>query len=339
MFNKLYISKSNLINNVNQLKSKHNNIKLCAMVKANAYGVGAKFVVKTLTDFVDFFGVSCVREAEEIEELTNKPILITSALDKEHINTRFSYSCMCLDDVCFLASLNLPIFVHLKVNSGMNRFGICSLKEFEICLNKIKTSKLILQGVYTHFATTDKYVNIQLEKFKKFVAATKKHNLKPIIHTDNSGVFNLFNHKFDMARIGFDLYCNNKFGFKPVATIQTTIEQINNVKTGQLVGYDRRFVADKNMKVAVLPIGYADGFDMHYIGLNLDINGKKCKVLNICMDCFMLDIGNTALKKGDKIYILNSANPLNLYSKHASTSEYEVMCKFGSIRADRILTD
>ncbi len=337
MFNKLIISKQNLLNNLLKLKAKAKNTKLCAMVKANAYGVGAEFVVKTLTNHVDFFGVCCVLEAEEIAPLTDKPILITSALDREHINTRFSYTCNCVEDVCFLASLNQPIKVHLKINSGMNRFGTSSLKEFELCLNKIKSSKLVLEGLYTHFATSDKYVNTQLKKFNKFVALAKKHNLKTIIHTDNSSVFNLFNHKFDMARIGFDLYCNNKLGFNPVATIQTTIEQINKVKAGQLVGYDRRFVANKNIKVAVLPVGYADGFDMHYIGLNIDVDGKKCKVLNICMDCFMLDVGNTALKKGDKIYILNSANPLSNYANHSSTSEYEVMCKFGSIRAERIL--
>lgn len=339
MFNKFYISKSNLINNVLQLKEKNPNIKLCAMVKANAYGVGVGAVVKVLNNYVDYFGVNCLNEAKKIKPLTSKKILITGALDYSKIDKHFSYTCNSFLDVFSLTKLNKKINIHLKINTGMNRYGISKISELIKCLVLIKKSKLNLEGVYTHFATTDKFVEIQLSRFNKFVSILKKHNFSPIIHTDNSHVFDKDTHGFDMARIGFNLYNNNLIPYKPVVKIETQITQINYVTQGDLVGYDRRYVATKKRKVAILPIGYADGFDMHYIGLKLTINGKHCTVLNICMDCLMLDITNTKLKKGDKVYILNSANPLSLYARYAHTSEYEVMCKFGAIRADRVIVN
>ena len=113
--------------------------------------------------------------------------------------------------------------------------------------------------------------------------------------------------------------------------------QTQEVKKNDLVGYDYRFVAKNNTKIAIVPIGYADGFDMKYIGIDLIVKGKKCKVLNICMDCFMLDITNTDIKKGDEIYILNKFNTLKLYADYNLTSQYETMIKFSFIRAERVI--
>ena len=98
-----------------------------------------------------------------------------------------------------------------------------------------------------------------------------------------------------------------------------------------------QYIAKNNTKIAIVPIGYADGFDMKYIGIDLIVKGKKCKVLNICMDCFMLDITNTDIKKGDEIYILNKFNTLKLYADYNLTSQYETMIKFSFIRAERVI--
>lgn len=335
MFNKFFINKSNLIENINNIKAQKPNVKICAMVKANAYGVGAKEVVEILNDYVDFFGVVNSTEAENIKNLTNKKILITGGLDTSHIDSRFSYTCNSLEDVMALKQLDKPLNIHIKINTGMNRYGISKINEFKTCLNALKNSKLNLEGVYTHFATTDSFVEHQLLKFNKFISVLKQKGLSAIVHADNSHVFDTRHHNFDMARIGFNLYNNTTNGYKPVVTIKTTITQVNKVKSGDVVGYDRRFVANRPMKIAILPIGYADGFDLDYIGLKLNIAGTKCSVLNVCMDCFMLDITDTKLKKGDTVYILNNVNPLSLYAKYATTSEYLIMCRFGAIRADK----
>ena len=337
MFNNIIIHKDNLINNIKQVRNENPNSKVCAMVKANAYGVGDSVVVQVFEKYVDFWGVACFFEAQKIKKLTKRPILIVGALEKENIDERFSYTCSDLEDVLFLTSLNSQIKIHLKINTGMNRFGFSNLKDFKKALNVIKKSKLKLEGLFTHFATSDELVNEQMKKFNKFVDVCFSLGLNPIVHADNSFVNEKFNHNLDMVRIGFSLYNRSDGWFLPAVEIKTKIVQIQNVKKGELVGYDYRFVAKRDLIVAVVPIGYADGFDMKFLGIELNIGGSFCKVLNICMDCFMLDITNTKLKKGDEIYLLNKFNSLNFYAEYAETNAYEIMTKFSHMRASRVL--
>ena len=294
-------------------------------------------VVQVFEKYVDFWGVACFFEAQKIKKLTKRPILIVGALEKENIDERFSYTCSDLEDVLFLTSLNSQIKIHLKINTGMNRFGFSNLKDFKKALNVIKKSKLKLEGLFTHFATSDELVNEQMKKFNKFVDVCFSLGLNPIVHADNSFVNEKFNHNLDMVRIGFSLYNRSDGWFLPAVEIKTKIVQIQNVKKGELVGYDYRFVAKRDLIVAVVPIGYADGFDMKFLGIELNIGGSFCKVLNICMDCFMLDITNTKLKKGDEIYLLNKFNSLNFYAEYAETNAYEIMTKFSHMRASRVL--
>lgn len=335
MFNEILINRYNLIHNVEQVKLKNPKSLICAMVKANAYGVGLKEVVKTIEGLVDYFGVSCFFEAKKVRKYTKKNILVVGALEYKKINPDFSYTCNSLEDLKYLASLNKKIKIHIKINTGMNRYGINDTKEFKEMLNIIKDSSLQLEGIFTHFATTDEYVFCQMKKFNKFINIVKKLKLKVLVHADNSFVNEKYNHNLSMVRIGFNLYNRNDFEFKPVVNIRSKIVQINSIKKGDLVGYDYRFVARQGMKIAVVPVGYADGFDLGYIGCDLNIKGYDCKVLNICMDCFMLDITNTDLKKGDDVYILNHINSLKMYANYINSSPYEIMTKFSNMRAER----
>ena len=335
MFNKIIIYKNNLINNVKQVKRENPNSKVCAMVKANAYGVGMNEVVQILENYVDFWGVACFFEATKIKNLTKRKILIVGPLEKKHIDDEFSYSCGSVEDIIYLAGLNKKINIHLKINTGMNRYGFKSIKKFKKALNLISRSKLFVEGVYTHFATSDEFVEKQMNIFNKFVRLVKKEGFTPIVHADNSFVNEMFNHNLDMVRIGFSLFARQGGGFLSAHEIKSEIVEVQTVKKGELVGYDYRFIAQKNMTVGIVPIGYADGFDRKYIGLELIQNGNKCEVLNVCMDCFMLDITNSGLKKGDEVSIVNKFNSLKLYSNHIETNEYEVITKFSYLRAER----
>ena len=334
MLNQIYYNSKNLVENVQQVQKNNPNSSICAMVKANAYGIGQKFAVKTLSPYVHFFGVATQNEAENIAKFTTKKILIVGALERvNNLNNRFSYACHCLEDIEFLIGLNKKINIHIKINSGMNRYGFSNIQEFSKALALISNSKLILEGVFTHFATADDYVEEQMNFFKKYLSIVKKHGFNPIIHVDNSLVNKKKNHHKSMVRIGFDLYNKNNFHFKPVVSIKSSIVQINQCEKGDLVGYNYKYICSAKKTIAVVPIGYADGFSASYIGLNLYFKGKKCKVLNVCMDCFMLDITNIKTKKGDEIFILDENNPLKIYANHANISEYEVMCNFSHIRA------
>ena len=322
MFNEIIINKQNLINNVRQVRLNNPNSMVCAMVKA-------------IKDHVDYFGVACLFEAKRVRRFTNLPILIVGPLERKKPDDRFIYTCHSLDDVLFLAKYNIEINIHLKLNTGMNRFGFCDINEFTETLEIIKSSKLKLIGLFTHFATCDNMVEVQFKKFKKFIKTIKEYNENIIIHTDNSEVNKIYNHNLDMVRIGFDLYYGRTYNFKPIVEIKSKVVQINIVKKGEMIGYSSRCVVDKKTIVAVIPIGYADGFDMSYIGKYVYIKDKPCKVLNICMDCFMLDVSKVDIKKGDEIYILNRFNSIDSYADYSNTIEYEVMTKFSNLRARR----
>lgn len=338
MINKMYIYKYNLINNIKQVKLNNPNSLVCAMVKANAYGVGQTKVVKILNDYVDYFGVACFFEAKKIKKLTNKKILIVGALERTRLDRTFSYTCNSIEDVKYLIKKHERYNIHLKVNSGMNRFGFKNVKEFEQAVKLVKNSKLNIEGVFTHFATSDDYVDVQFKKFKEFLSVLKRYNIKTLIHADNSIVQEANNHNLDMVRVGFNLYNINNNKFLPAVEIVSKIVQINSVKKGELIGYDYRCVAKTNMRVAVVPVGYADGFDLKYIGLKLYIGKHLCKVLNVCMDCFIVDITNTDIKKGDNVYILNKQNSLKIYSTYSNILEYQVMTNLSNIRAKRLIS-
>lgn len=333
----MLIYKSNLINNIKQVKQGNPNSLVCAMVKADAYGLGAKEIVQIATEFVDYFGVACFFEAQELENFTNKKILIVGPLEKSEINERFSYACSSLDDVDFLISQDKVINTHLKVNTGMNRYGFNSFREFKKSLQKIKKSKLNFEGLFTHFATDDDYVDIQMNEFEKFVKLSKKMGFNPILHVDNSAVNKNKNHKLDMVRIGYDLLIQDDDQFKRIMEIKTQVVQVNVVKKDKLVGYNKRCVTKQTTKVAIFPVGYADGFDIRTIGMKLNFKGKECEVLNVCMDCFMLDVSKLDVKKGDELYVLNSSNSLKKYSTYMRLSPYQVMTNFSKMRAVRMV--
>lgn len=337
MFNEILINKDNLINNIKQVKQNNPNALICAMVKANAYGVGAEIVVPILTNHVDYFGVACFFEAEKIKNLTNKKILIVGKFEKNEISERYCYTCSSLEEVNYLINFNKNLDIHLKVNSGMNRFGFSNLKEFKLAIKKILKSKLHIDGIFTHFATSDEYVEVQNNRFKEFVNIANEFNIKPIIHADNSIVQETKNHGYNMVRVGFCLYNQLNFKYNPVIEIRSKVVQINKVKKSDLVGYDYRYVANKKIKVAVLPIGYADGLDLHLIGFEINVNNVNCKILNICMDCCMLDVTKTKIKKEDYIYLINKNNPLIKFAKYLKLSEYQVMCNFSYARANRLI--
>ncbi len=331
MNNEIIISKDNLINNIKQVKKYNPDTLICAMVKANAYGVGVENVVSIIDRYADYYGVACFFEAKSLRSLTDKKILILGVVDE--IDEDFSYSCNSIDDALKLIKSKKKINIHIKINTGMNRYGFSSIKELRKALKLIKKSKLNLEGVYTHFATDDKYVEIQMKKFSGYLKILKKFKFSPIIHADNSRVNREFNHHLDMVRIGFDLYNQDDKRFSSVVSIRSKVVEIRTVRKGELIGYDYRCVVKKKTRIAIIALGYADGFDIRYIGMYILVKNKRCKVLNVCMDCFMLDIGGLDIKKGDDIMILDHINSLTKYSDYSKTSSYQVMINFSHIRA------
>lgn len=328
--------------------------KFCAVVKANAYGIGLETVCKTLNGIADYFAVANLKEALSIRVFDKTtPILILGYIDCNDLKVVSDNgisisvgSCLQLEEII---TQNIPVKIHIQINTGLNRFGIRTIAEYKKCIKLLRTKpQVVVEGVYSHFATKGQDINfiyrqyLRFNQFKKFVI-----NEKVIYHIANSFATN-YSSKFhlDMVRCGFLLYgyAKNIIGNKPVVTIKSQIINISNVRRGDTIGYDRTFVVEKNMKIAVVPIGYADGLSRRLSNkFELIINNKKCRIIGrICMDVVMVDISNIPKAKvGTEVLVLgnacNSQITLKDYAECIGTSDYEVLCNFNYKRANYIV--
>lgn len=355
-FNNYIVNLSNLKNNFNEIKQCVGaNVKVCAMVKADAYGHGLKDVCNVLVG-ADFFGVASVFEAKKIRKFNKfTNILVVGVSNWEHI-----IWCGCANvsvTVSSVSELNkiisilngAKIKVHIKINTGLNRIGVNTISEFKQILRIIKdNNNIMLEGVFTHFATKLNDVEFMLKQYETFCSFTKfVDNQDVIIHCCNSFATLWFN-KFHngMVRCGFNLYgwqLASPLNLKPVLNITSKIVFIHKIKKGESVGYDRDFIADKNMVVAVLPIGYADGLDRRLSNnFSVLVNGEWAKIIgNICMDVCMVDITAINAAVGDDVVLLGNSGKLELtphnYASVLGTSPYEILLKFKYDRMNRIL--
>ncbi len=350
------IDAKSLIHNIKQLRKIVAAAKFCAVVKANAYGLGVKNVCPIIKDYVDCFAVANVVEAEEIRTFdTTTPILILGVVDSGSLNwcaknavSVSIFSLIQLKSYC-TEKLESVLSVHIKINSGMNRYGLKSLKGLESALKIItKAETIALQGIYTHFSTKDDdlaFIDYQFDFFKKFVEKVKDMQL--LVHAANSfAALKVKKYNLDMVRVGFALYgeMEGVSDFKSVVSISSKIVAINNVKAGECVGYVNTFRASKNMKVAVVPCGYGDGL-LRGLGnkFSLLVDGVECDILGmICMDCCMIDV--TKVKSafvGSEVVLLGKSCgkeiTLKDYAKALGTSSYEILLNFDRKRMNKAI--
>ena len=341
MFSSIILNKSNLLHNIKVLENIAET-RLCVMVKANAYGHGAKEIVKALQGKVEFFGVSNQTEAEEIREITKAHIIVFGACEDyaECIKKNISFALLSYNHtkqiVKLYKKLNIKPRMHICINSGMNRYGIREKEEFVKILKLLNKYNLTLEGIYTHFSslTSDKnYTKKQYEIFKNFVDLLPSS--KTLVHVGGGlSIFEDF--KADLHRIGLEVYgYGNKF-VKPVLSIESQIVDIQNVKKGEHIGYLCGYTAEKDMTIATIPLGYGDGLSRKLSNkLMVKIKDKNVKnVGNICMDAFMVDISTLKCKIGDKVVVMENASKLAPFEE---TTEYEVLTNLSKFRGERKL--
>ena len=206
----------------------------------------------------------------------------------------------------------------------------------------------MIEGIYTHFATNDKNVKIiekQHKKFEKIIRNIK--NEKILIHCCSSyGALKCGNFLHDMVRVGFALYtaCEYDANLKNVVSIKSKIVHTNHISKGDFVGYDCLFVADKNMKIGIVPFGYGDGLPRRISGVgSVLINGQYAEILGyVCMDTVVVDITNIdGVDVGDEVVILGRVGMSELsvfsYAKILNTSPYEILTNFKRSRLEVVV--
>ena len=320
------------------------NQKFCAVVKANAYGLGARVISREINELVDYFAVSSEEEFLEIKNIVSKPILLLDPI-YENITKLAQYNCeFCVSNfkqlqlIISLAKINncLNFRLHLAFNTGMNRFGFNSEKEILECFKLLeKTQNIAINGIFSHFyAGNDKYfAEIQSMKFIKLgKLLSEKIRINAIIfHIANtSGFGNQIN--FDMIRIGIGMFLFNN---NSVFELESNIIEIQALKKGDCAGYGRVFIATQNTRVAVVAIGYADGVLRKIAGRGFVlVNGCFCKVLAVCMDSIIIDISKANAKLGDKVTLIGENMGSKIFvcdfASWCDTIDYEIMTRISN---------
>lgn len=334
---------------------KHCKNKVMALVKADAYGHGIIECSKALEEIgADYLGVASLEEALEIRQNNIKtPILCIGAVplgDEELcISIDAEQTVTCFDEVLRLENAcennKKSKSVHIKIDTGMHRLGVRSADELNKMLDVIKASKYLkLKGVFTHFASSDsfdkEYTLKQAEVFKEFVDQIKKKGFFDFItHCANSGaILSYPEFTFDMVRAGIILYgyypsdeVDITVKVNPVLSFETAVVAVNKIYKGEKISYGGTYTAEKDMVVAVLPVGYGDG----YKRLNSNrgyvlINGKKANITGrVCMDMTMVDVTDIPdVKVGDNVILIGSQGEETITADNvaswAETISYEI---------------
>jgi alanine racemase len=361
------ISKDNLIHNIKQFRGLlKNNIKIAAVIKANAYGYGDKEVAKILVPFVDYFQVDSIDELERVRKVTKKPILVFGYLNEDGIKRAIkSKAIITAFDLIHLLKINYisgglktKIKVHVPIDSYLGREGIMpnQIENFILEIKKLKNIEI--DGIYSHFANIEDTMNFthaqkQIDMYHKYVDIFKKNGFNKIkTHisaTSGILVYEKGNSLHDIVRLGLGLYGiwpsehlkylnKNKVILKPALRWVTHVAQIKVLPANHPIGYGLTFITKKATKIAVIPQGYADGLPRSLSNKgSVLIKGKKAKILGrVAMNMIVVDVSNIKdILPEDEVVILGRQGKNEITAEDiahdSDTINYEVTTRISAL--------
>jgi alanine racemase len=317
--------------------------KIMAMVKASSYGCGAYELAKDLEHFslADYFTVAFADEALLLRKNGIKSPIVVVTPEKEALEKMIKYDIEVV--VHNFSTLNMikecNLRIHLKIDSGMHRLGFekKDLNQLIAFLKKHKNLKIA--SVFSHLACADSpeldfFTQEQINCFEQISQEiTSAFDYKILRHICNSAASVRFPQvHYDMIRLGIGMYGigvnqETQKHLRYVHKLQSRLSEIRTIEKGEGVSYMRRFVAEKQSKIGVIPIGYADGLNRHLSekGFRVWINGKLAPIIgSICMDMCMIDLSDIEAKVGDKVVIFGEEDPVENMAKALDTISYEV---------------
>jgi alanine racemase len=348
------VNLSALIHNLNYFRDKIDpGTKIMAMVKAFSYGSGS-FEIANILQFhrVDYLAVAYADEGVELRKSgITLPIMVMNpdeqsfdAIIKHNLEPEiYNFRSLKLLEKATRKNIipdNKPVKAHIKFDTGLHRLGFVT-EELDELIDLLKGNKHIyVQSVFSHLAASedpseDDFTKGQIDLFREMSDKIKSHTGHPVImHILNSAGINRFpDAQFDMVRLGISLYGissnpTDADKLENVSTLKSSISQIKTIQKGETIGYNRKGIAKKEMKIATIAIGYADGFNRSLsngVGSVL-IHGKFVPVVgNVSMDLCMIDITGIEAEEGDDVIIFGKDYPVTELAKATGTIPYEIM--------------
>ena len=338
--------------------------RVMPMIKANAYGHGVDGVAPYIEPIADAFGVATVEEGVHLRELGIKiPVLVAGGTLPEQVpifaehDLSLTGSSLELLDVAeeVSRSTGRRIKTHLKIDTGMERVGVREYEAEKLIERSLVCRHLDVAGIYTHLANSElpdrKYSSLQLERFMEVLDIYGRLS-EPVPswrHVNNSGgILHVPDANFDMVRPGVLFYgiypgreVDRVVEVKPALTWRSRVAYAKKVLPGRPVSYGSLWRADAESSVVTIPCGYADGYFRRMTNqAQVLVNGKKYpQVGRICMDQFMVNIGEDNARVGDEVVLLGEAGDERIAAEDLAdwtgTNEYEVLTNV-SARVPRV---
>ncbi|MEJ6734275.1 MAG: alanine racemase [Flavobacteriales bacterium] len=337
----LYVDLKQLQKNYTYLKSLlSKNTKTIAVVKAHGYGLGDIEISQKLEKLgVNSLWVADFEEGVNLRKNGIKiPIIVANPGAKSHqtiIDNKLEPVIYNLRLLSIYIESKTALNIHLKLNSGMNRYGFDSEDIEELVLLLQKNPFLKVSSICSHLSSSndpsqDRFSEKQIVLFEK--AYTKIHQglgYKTDTHILNSNGVLRFAIKDNTVRLGIALYgITENPNLKQICSLHSTISQIRKIEKGAIVGYQNAFVAKKEMKIALIPIGYGDGINRK-LGEghgSVLIANKLCAIIGqVSMDSLMVDISSSDAKEGDEVILFDNQLTLQKIANDLDTIPYEIM--------------
>ncbi len=349
------VNLNNLVSNLNYYRSLvRPTTKLMAMVKAASYGSGKVEVANALQfNHVDYLTVAYTDEGVDLRRGgITLPIMVMNPeeesfddiiryhLEPDIYSFRIFESFS--DAVRLIGEKGMKVPVHVEFDTGMHRLGFAGSDIPEL-VARFSSPDCVLrvQSIFTHFACADDpaedaFTQGQIDRFTAWSADLKgalgdETILRHILNS--SGIARFPQAQLDMVRLGIGLYGiapepEVQSHLKPVSQLKTKISQIKEIPAGDSVGYNRRWVAQRPSRIAIISIGYADGLNRHlgYGNGRVLVGGRQVPIIgSICMDMCFLDVTDVPCAEGDDVVIFGDADLLQQISQAAGTIPYEIL--------------
>ena len=354
------INLDSLDKNIDEIKKFAPNKEIMAVVKANAYGHGVGLIAPELySKGIKRFCVSNIGEAKELREILPKAeILIFGSAEEEWFEDIVKLNLIqTIGDTELSRALsswasvrNVKIRTHIKVDTGMSRIGVETAEEIEEIMSM---SGLTVEGIYTHFASSDSLNDADIcftESQETLLREISKKAIEkniPVYSQNSGGILYHPEYKGEIIRSGIITYgCMPNTAEKlpisltPVLTLKSQVCQVKRIPAGRTIGYGRVYTVPKDTEIAVIPVGYADGYSRRLSEIGaVYINGVRCPIRGrVCMDQMMVDVTGADVKSGDTAVLYSDTIPeitVDAIADKIGTIGYELLCAVGA-RVPRI---
>ena len=333
--NELTINLKNIKRNIEQKKATlKNGCRFCAVIKANAYGLGAERVAHAIENNVDYFAVARTSELAKLRSSgITKPIIVLGRLFESEISEALANNgeiqASSFEELVQISKIATALgkiaFVHLAFNTGMNRFGFSPSAAQDVAAFAKQLQNICIKGVFSHFHSPTNAVETLKQK-KQFDKIIGNFN-GAIFHISASCASANQALQYNMVRVGIDIFV----GKHPALSLSGKVVQTFNLKKGDSCGYNKTYTANASERVATISLGYADALPRVAAGrANVVIHDQKCPIVAVCMDTAIVKIpSNTPVFPGDEAFVFGKCKKTfaNIFdfAKDCDTITYEIL--------------